>query len=292
MISTTLLLQKAWDKLFCNKQSLLHMIWLSIIPGLIVLIFTWAADLNNVLLNWYNFQALFKSFSLSTILLLGVLWIILFIWFMLLSLVCSYLSLRVLANNFKKKQESLPILLSHWKKSFDYLRLWVATSLYIIGWCLIGLLSFILMYFDATFAIPSLFIFAMVLVYAGVNLSLTSGIFFFEDITGFNAIKTSKQMIQGRWWTTLVYILVLVAATILIVLFLGLWEYFAEPLIASLTSQPKCIDCQIPSHRYFLIGFMALGGLLQFVIQLFLKFYYTSYIFTLYQEFKKTSVNK
>ncbi len=293
MSSFITLLKRAWDALFYTRQSFWNMIFFSIAPAILASLWGWVV-LGATFLGEY-FGISMSSIWIPLQVVLVVLWIIVLIWFIFLSLVCGYISMRILANNFQKKKESMRILISHWRETGDYFGTLLASIFYTLWWLLLGstlislglltgLLNNILY---NILLVPAGILFIVLIVFITLPLVMVNGVFFFEKTVWFKAIKESRMLVKWRWWRTLGLLLLLIITCLVVVLLVWIWEQWASFLISAIV--PQGMSQQGPVS-YLFFGTSIVWGFLQIVLQTLLKFYSSSYIFALYEDYKKHPV--
>lgn len=289
MLSYRSLVYQAWNTLFYSKKSLLSLVFISLLPTIVVLLFLWIIAGGAWWVRYFDLSIpAFSEISTSVLIIGSVLGIVLFITFLFFTLICSYLSMKILVNNFEKKHENWKKLLSHWKESINFFKLWLCLFFYTIGWIIVGCLGFLLLFFHELFIIPATLFLIGLIFYKVIPLTMTSGVFFFENISGFQAIKTSQKLILGRWWKTVGYMVIVVIISLAVVLFVGIIEFgwsFGLWYITENIPEPGMIVTALIS----LLGSVSI--ILQTLLQTLLKFFYSSYLFTLYKEYKNTSLS-
>jgi hypothetical protein len=126
------------------------------------------------------------------------------------------------------------------------------------------------------------------MIFIGVPLIMASGIFFFEDLSWFQAIRESRNLVRWRFWKTLWYLGILVGSTLIFVILLGIGEVGINFVWEQVMKHnPK----SGPILVYMFSGLTAVWIFVQTVVQIFLKFYYSSYLFTLYKDYKKNPIS-
>ncbi len=285
MPSIYTLCQQSWNTLVYSRRSLLTMFLLSITPTVLMLLGIWIVTGGAWALAYFGIPIpVLWEVSIWIMIGLGIIGVAIFVGFLLLALVCSYLSMRILANNFRKKHESFKTLLSHWRESVNFFWLGLTLFIYTVGWILIGSLSLLLVFIHQVFLIPAALFVIGLSFYKTLPLVMASGIFFFEGVSGFQAIKQSQLLVRWRWWKTVWYIAVLILISLWVVLVLGLGEWGWTSLMEMITKNSPLAPLLFTS----LVSILGIIGLLlQTLVQMLLKFYYSSYLFGLYKAYSK-----
>lgn len=268
------LLKRSFWVVFSDKRSFFQMVLIPIFPMLLA-VMLWGILYTLFRLSWINLLELNIALQIFWV----ICGLVLFIWFLYLSVVCSYLGSRAVYNSFIGTKESYVILFSHYKQSWKYLTTGISLALYVIWWVLLACLSFFFWFIhEYFFVVAAIFVF-WVYVYAMISQNFTYAFFFFENKTDFSAVHNSASLVRKYWWKTFwLYAL----GGLLIAIFIGI--FFGG--IFLLDMGLRYIDITLPvSSQYVDAVIQVMQTLLQTVISI----WGMAFTFSLFTDYQKHS---
>ena len=290
MKTLNILLSQSWNMLFRDKRSFLVIFLFQFFPGFIILFtvfcFYTFADLA-VKFFWLQISHLLNFFATtpSGIILFVIICIIVVIGFIMVQILCYYLSQKWLVHIFRKKKISVKLLLSESKGVWSWMGTGLSISLYFIGLFTVCLILAILSTFvhDAlVLSSVALFVLGFIFLWVSTYLSIPS--YFLDDVQYFKTVTQSFSLVRGRWWKTFGYIAVVLIIALLVSLFFVLSEkvagYGLKHAPASLT--------EIPALNILMSLLYIAYAFVQLIANVFVQLFLSSYSYQLYTLYKKS----
>ncbi len=191
------LLKRSFWTAFSDKKSLLQMLIVPIIPMILIMLIGWVWYLLFTL-SWFNPLELGLGVQIFGL----ICAVVLFVWFIALSVICSYLGSRSVYNTFINTYESYSILFSQYRWAWKYFTTSVAMTLYVLGWMILMALSLFLWFVHEYLFVWAIIFIMWGYIYVLISQSFTYSFFFFEWETGFSAVTRSKNLVHKFWWKT------------------------------------------------------------------------------------------